>query len=97
MSFSLRFETQARKEWDNLDNSVRIALKKKLAKRLTEPHVEADRLSGQLANCYKVKHNATGHRLVYQVLEDEVVVLVLAVAKRERLEAYFRAAERREH
>jgi mRNA interferase RelE/StbE len=94
MSFILKFEEDALAEWKQLDKSVREPLKKKLAKRLQHPHVENERLSGRLKNCYKIKHNKTGHRLIYQVNDAEIVVLVLAVDKREDLKVYLSAAAR---
>jgi mRNA interferase RelE/StbE len=42
----------------------------------------------------KKKLAKTGHRLVYRVIDEQVVVLVLAIGKRERLEAYLKAAQR---
>jgi mRNA interferase RelE/StbE len=94
VTFTLKFEEEARAEWDKLDKSVREPLKKKLEKRLEHPHVENERLAGRLKHCYKIKHNKTGHRLIYQVIDDEVVVLVLAIDKRENLDAYLSAASR---
>ena len=94
MSFELRFEPDALKEWQSLDKSVREPLKRKLAKRLEQPHVLNERLHHRLSNCYKIKNDKTGHRLVYRVMDKQVVVLVLAVGKRERLEAYLKAAQR---
>lgn len=96
MAFVLKFEEDALREWKQLDKSVRDPLRKKLVKRLAHPHVENERLSGSLQNCYKIKNNKTGHRLIYQVLEGEIVVLVLAIGKRENLEAYLAAAARLE-
>jgi mRNA interferase RelE/StbE len=94
MRFELRFEPDALKEWQALDKSVREPLKKKLAKRLLEPHVPNERLHHRLSDCYKIKNSKTGHRLVYRVIDEQVVVLVLAIGKRERLEAYLNAAQR---
>jgi mRNA interferase RelE/StbE len=94
MPFVLKFEEDALSEWNKLDKSVREPLKKKLTKRLENPHVPNERLSGSLKNCYKIKHNKTGHRLVYQVIDAEVIVLVLAIDKREDLQVYLSAATR---
>ncbi|PWD62466.1 plasmid stabilization protein [Pectobacterium parmentieri] len=60
---------------------------------LQNPHVPANRLHG-MADCYKIKLRSAGYRLVYQVLEHEIVVLVLAVGKRERSEVYQAAKDR---
>jgi mRNA interferase RelE/StbE len=45
-------------------------------------------------DCYKIKLRSSGYRLVYQVIEHEVLVFVVAVDRREREQAYRRAAER---
>ncbi|WP_080965206.1 type II toxin-antitoxin system RelE family toxin [Pectobacterium peruviense] len=66
---------------------------KKLKEVLQNPHVPANRLHG-MADCYKIKLRSAGYRLVYQVLEHEIVVLVLAVGKRERSEVYKAAKDR---
>ncbi|WP_080718552.1 type II toxin-antitoxin system RelE family toxin [Pectobacterium brasiliense] len=66
---------------------------KKLKEVLQNPHVPANRLHG-MADCYKIKLRSAGYRLVYQVLEHEIVVLVLAVGKRGRSEVYKAAKDR---
>ena len=57
------------------------------------PHVDAARLSG-LPGCYKIKLRAAGYRLVYQVDDAVVTVVVVAVGKRERNAVYRVASER---
>ncbi len=52
-------------------------------------------LRGELQGCYKIKLLKQGYRLVYLVEDDVLVVLVLAVAKRERSQAYALATARR--
>lgn len=53
----------------------------------------ANRLHG-LPDCYKIKLRSLGYRLVYQVLDREVLVFVVAVGKREGGEVYGDAQER---
>ena len=93
-SFELRFIPEALKEWNKLDNSVRQPLVKRLKARLAAPQVENERLSGDLRNCYKIKDNKSGFRLVYVFLQDEGAVVVLSVGKRESLSVYISAIER---
>jgi mRNA interferase RelE/StbE len=83
MSYELRFHADARKEWDKLDATVREQFKKKLKERLQNPSVDAARISGG-CDIYKIKLRTLGYRLVYQVHNQAVVVLVLSVGKRER-------------
>ena len=51
-------------------------------------------LHGDLRNCYKIKLRKQGYRLGYSVEDDALVVLVLAVDKREDMVAYRSAVER---
>ncbi|MCL6329612.1 type II toxin-antitoxin system RelE/ParE family toxin [Pectobacterium carotovorum subsp. carotovorum] len=93
MSYKLEFEEHALKEFKKLGAPVREQFAKKLKAVLQNPHVPANRLHG-MADCYKIKLRSAGYRLVYQVLEHEIVVLVLAVGKRERSEVYKAAKDR---
>ena len=93
MTFELQFHPDALDEWRKLDSTVREQLKKKLAERLVEPRVPAARLSGQ-RDRYKIKLKSLGYRLAYEVRGAELVVLVVAVGKRERNAVYRRAADR---
>ena len=93
--YSLRFMPEALAEWNTLDGSVRAPLKKLLAKRLDQPHVPGGELRGPLSGCYKIKLLKQGVRLVYAVEDQHLVVLVLAVDKREDGVVYGSAAARR--
>jgi mRNA interferase RelE/StbE len=87
MTYKLAFHPDALSEWRKLDGSVATQFKKKLKERLERPRVEAARVSGG-SDLYKIKLRALGFRLVYQVDEGIVTVLVLSVGKRERNAAY---------
>lgn len=93
MTYSLEFDARALKEWQKLGDTVRQQLKKKLAEVLLNPRIEANRLHS-LPDCYEIKLRSSGYRLVYQVLDHEVVVFVVAVDRREREQSYRKAAER---
>ncbi len=93
MSYSLEFKESALKEWRKLDGGIRAQFKVKLAERLQRPHVESARLSG-MENCYKIKLRNAGYRLVYQVDDNRIVVIVVAVGKMENFAVYRAAAKR---
>lgn len=93
MSYELEFKHTALKEWKKLAVPIREQFKHKLQARLEKPHVPASRLAG-MPGCYKIKLRASGYRLVYQVEEQRVTVVVVAVGRRDRL-AVYRAAGRR--
>lgn len=93
MSYELAFLELALDEWKRLDGSVREQFKKRLAERLIEPRVPSAKLSGH-PDRYKIKLRSIGYRLVYEVHDDCVVVLVVAVGKRDK-NAVYKAAEKR--
>lgn len=76
-----------------LDKAIQQQFAKKLKKCCEEPHLPAARLSG-MPDCYKIKLRSSGFRLVYQVINDELLVVVVAVGKRERSGVYHLASER---
>ena len=91
--YCLKFLPTALKEWKKLDPSIQSQLKKKLRERLQNPHVPASRLLG-FENHYKIKLRASGYRLVYEIIADEIVVLVVAVGKRDKNLVYRKASKR---
>ena len=93
MSYELKFKQSALKEWQSLNQVIQQQFKKKLIERLAQPRVESARLSG-MPDCYKIKLRAAGYRLVYQVIDEEIVVIVVAVGKRERNQVYKTAIKR---
>lgn len=94
--YTLMFLPDALAEYRALDGSVRTHVKKLLGKRLQTPHVPGGALHGDLSNCYKIKLLKQGIRLIYQVEDDRLIVLVLAVDKREDSLAYKSAVARLE-
>lgn len=93
MNYELEFKESALKEWQKLDHSLRELFKKRLIERLDAPRVESARLTG-LPDCYKIKLRDAGYRLVYQVCDNQLVVVVIAVGKREKNQVYHNAKDR---
>ena len=58
------------------------------------PYVESARLYGDLAGCFKIKLRASGFRLIYTIIDDEIVIWVVAVGKRKDEKAYETARKR---
>lgn len=92
-TYRLEFLPSAQKEWKKLDSSIQKQFLNKLRERLTHPRIPAARLS-ELPDCYKIKLRDSGYRLVYSVLDNLIVVQVVAVGRRDRNQVY-RAAGRR--
>ena len=93
MNYKLSFHPDALAEWRKLDTTVSQQFKKKLAERLQHPRVPAARLTGH-KDRYKIKLRSVGYRLVYEVRDTVLLVIVVAVGKRER-NAVYRVAVKR--
>ncbi len=87
MNYSLKFLPTAYKEWKKLDNTIQSQFKKKLKDCLINPHITGNELRG-FKNHYKIKLRASGYRLVYEVINKEVYIMVIAVGKRNKNEIY---------
>jgi mRNA interferase RelE/StbE len=94
MTYSLAFLDAALKEWRKLDDVTREQFKAKLAERLENPKIPSARLHGAKER-YKIKLRNAGFRLVYEVRDNQLIVLVVAVGKRERNEVYKTAMTRK--
>ncbi len=93
MSYFLDFHPKALKEWKNLNQSIKLQFHKKLKERLENPRVSKDKLSGY-ENMYKIKLRNIGYRLAYEVKDEEIVVYVVSVGRRENNKVYDNLKER---
>ncbi|NHB62131.1 type II toxin-antitoxin system RelE family toxin [Photorhabdus sp. RW14-46] len=93
MIYRVKFREDALKEWKRLDKSVQQQFAKKLKKCCVEPHIPSAKLRG-MPNCYKIKLRASGFLLVYEVIDNVLIIAVVAVGKRERSEVYELASKR---
>ena len=82
LAYTLAFVPQALKEWKNLDPHTRQLFKTRLIERLEMPRVVSAQLRGH-PDRYKIKLRALGYRLVYEVRDQEVLVVVVAVGRRD--------------
>ena len=94
MTYKLKFLPSAKREWDKLDNSIKSQFKSKLGKCLENPHIPANKLR-DLDCAYKIKLRSAGYRLVYEVDDQEIIVFVIAVDKRENNNVYNKARNRK--
>lgn len=93
MPYELEFVASALKEWKRLDSNTREQFRKKLKERCENPRITSAKLHGA-KDRYKIKLRSVGYRLVYEVEDDRLVVLVIAIGKRERSEVYEAARKR---
>ncbi|MDI1057740.1 type II toxin-antitoxin system RelE/ParE family toxin [Escherichia coli] len=89
MRYQVKFREDALKEWQKLDKAIQQQFAKKLKKCCDNPHIPSAKLRG-IKDCYKT----SGFRLVYQVIDKQLIIAVVAVGKRERSDVYNLASER---
>ena len=75
MKYELGFLEEALKEWGKLDANTREQFKSKLTERLANPRVLQSKLRGHKDRC-KIKLRSVGDRLLYEVRDSEVIVVV---------------------
>ena len=93
MQFKLRFKEEAWQEWNKLDAVIREQFAKKLHTLKENPRIETAKLSG-IQDCYKIKWRKAGYRLIYELRDTEVVIIVIDIGKRERNSVYKTAIKR---
>lgn len=86
-SYRLQFLPEAKAEWDMLDGSIRQQFAKVLLRRLDNPRVPAAALTA-MPDCYKIKLRTAVFRLVYQVIDEKLLLLTIAVGKRDKSAVY---------
>ena len=87
MIYKIKFTPISNKEWKKLDLTIIKQFKTKLEKIIQNPRIPKNKLSGY-ENIYKIKLRNSGFRLTYEVKDEQIVVLVLSVGKRENNKVY---------
>jgi mRNA interferase RelE/StbE len=93
MTYKIKFLPSALKEWRKLAPPLQKQFKKKLLERAENPHNIASQLRG-FENTYKIKLRSAGYRLVYEVNDNEIIIYIIAVGKRERGLVYAKTEDR---
>jgi mRNA interferase RelE/StbE len=93
MRFEVEFLQSALKEWNRLDQNTREQFRRKLEERRHNPRVPSPKLHGS-KHRYKIKLRNAGYRLVYQVEDNRLVVVVIAIGRRDSMEVYETASRR---
>ncbi|MDR2892780.1 MAG: type II toxin-antitoxin system RelE/ParE family toxin [Deltaproteobacteria bacterium] len=87
VAYQLQFLKSAEKEWRKLAPDLKTQFRRKLAERLQNPRVPSAALCG-MPDCYKIKLQDAGYRLVYRVENNIVFVTVIAIGKRDKNKVY---------
>ena len=84
MTYELEFAKAALKKFDKLNPQIAEQFIRKLEAILENPKIPKNKLRGS-TDIYKIKLRSVGYRLVYQVIDDRIVVLVLNVDRRDTI------------
>ncbi len=93
MAHRIEIHPKAAKEFKKAGRQIVDQALDKLQERLDNPRVQADALSN-MKDCYKIKLRSVGYRLVYQVQDDRVVILILALGRRDKSKVHEDAKKR---
>jgi mRNA interferase RelE/StbE len=86
-TYEVVFRQRAAKAFQRLSTASQRQIAKKLKERCLQPKVSADQVR-DIPNAYRLKLRSAGIRLIYMVRDEQLVILVLSVGRREREEAY---------
>ncbi|WP_112313099.1 type II toxin-antitoxin system RelE family toxin [Pseudogemmobacter bohemicus] len=93
MIYSLEFLPPALEEWRELPEAVCAQFKRKLRVWCEAPRVPKSQLRGATKR-FKIKLLSLGYRLVYEVDDATVTVIVVAVGRRDKSLVYKAAQSR---
>lgn len=91
MRYSVTLTADAADDFRHLDGSLRISVAKQLRKLETAPFLGehlGNRASLNLTGYYKLYAAQKSIRIVYRIIEQKVMVEVVAVGKREDMSVY---------
>lgn len=84
MTYELEFTETALKEFDKLSPDIANQFLKKLEKIVENPRIPKNKLRGSgVKDLYKIKLRQSSFRLLYEVIDDRLVVLVIKIGRRD--------------
>ena len=95
MSYDVVFIEEAKKDYQALDGSQKILVRKSIAKLQAYGMEVGKPLKGELSGCRKLKHKKAGLRIVFRESEKGLeIIQVIAIGKRENQDVYHVATDR---
>ncbi|MEA2100251.1 MAG: addiction module toxin RelE [Campylobacterota bacterium] len=97
MNYKLELKVEADKELENLSNRERILVFKQFKKILTSPKLGlplSNKNGYDLSGCRKMFVDNKRIRIVYKIIDDKIVIEIIAIGKRDEMEVYKKASQR---
>jgi len=95
--YNFKFHPDAQKELKKLNKSVQILFTKKLKQIINSPEIGLDlgnKNNINLSGFKKTYFNNRKYRIVYEIIENEILIHIIAVGKREEMDVYKKANSR---
>jgi mRNA interferase RelE/StbE len=95
--YDFKFHVEAEKELEKLNRSVQVLFTKALKKILKSPELGIDlgnKNNLDLSGCKKMYFDNKRYRIVYKIIDDEVMIYLIAIGKRDKMDVYVKASER---
>ena len=96
--YTYKFHPEAKVELSKLNHSVQILFTKTLKKILKSPELGQElgnKNNMNLSGLQKMYFDNKKYRVVYEVIENEILIHIVAIGKRDKMEVYQKASERR--
>lgn len=103
MSWSIKYLDEVKEDFNNLDGSQKISVRKAIKKTLLNPLPRSEGGYGiplgkkgnvDLTNFLEIKLQGSGIRVVYKLIRTETEMLIIVVGMREDEEVYGTAQKR---
>ena len=97
MKYKVKFIPSAQKDFDKLDGRRKILIAKQLIKLEDNPFAgkQLGKKAGiDLTGYYKLYADKRKMRIVYTVVEEKIIVKIIAIGKRDEFSVYKEAAKR---
>lgn len=97
MAYTLKFHPEAEKEFLELDNGVRERVVKQLVKISVSPELGeklGNRNGIDLSGYRKMYAEKKKIRIVYEVIEEEILIHIMAIGERDDMAVYKTALKR---
>ena len=98
--YTIKNHPLVEKDLKELDHSIRLLVFKKLLKLKESPEIGlplGNKNNLDLTGMYKIYVAKKKVRIVYEILNGELIIHVIAIGKRDEMEVYQKASKRREN
>ena len=95
--YDFKFYEEAEKDLSKLNNSVKKLFVKKLTQIINNPEIGKDlgnKNNLNLTGLKKVYFDHKRYRIVYEIKENEIIIHIIAIGKRDNMKVYKEASNR---